>query len=151
MKNAEENFTWVFLCPRFSSKIEVVQMGIYEQSWFPFRLFNLLAIFDVWATREAPRILEWIAIPFSRGSSGLRDQTWVSCITGRLFSLSHQGSPYYPYFVEKLNLRIILLSFFFILPFNTEIVLITITKLLIGKNSQLVSIFWLPYQRQALC
>ena len=29
-----------------------------------------------------------------------------------LFSLSHQGSPYYPYFVEKLNLRIILLRFF---------------------------------------
>ena len=108
----EENFALVLFCPWFSSKTEVVQMGVYEQSWFPFRFFNLLAIFNVWATRESPRILEWIAIPFSRGSSGLRDQTWVSCITGRLFTLSHQGSPYYPYFVEKLNLRIILHSFF---------------------------------------
>ena len=26
------------------------------------------------------RILEWAAIPFSRGSSPPRDQTWVSCI-----------------------------------------------------------------------
>ena len=28
------------------------------------------------------RILEWIAISFSRGSSQPRDQTWVSCIAG---------------------------------------------------------------------
>ena len=29
----------------------------------------------------------WIAIPFSRGSSQPRDQTWVSCIAGRFFSI----------------------------------------------------------------
>ena len=28
------------------------------------------------------RILEWVAIPFSRGSSWPRDRTWVSCIAG---------------------------------------------------------------------
>ena len=28
------------------------------------------------------RILEWVAIPFSRGSSQPRDQTQVSCIAG---------------------------------------------------------------------
>ena len=32
------------------------------------------------------KILEWVAIPFSRGSSQLRDQTWVSCIAGRFFT-----------------------------------------------------------------
>ena len=31
------------------------------------------------------RILEWVAIPFSRGSSQLGDQTQVSCIAGRFF------------------------------------------------------------------
>ena len=31
------------------------------------------------------RILEWVAIPFSRGSSQSRDWTWVS-ITGRFFT-----------------------------------------------------------------
>ena len=33
------------------------------------------------------RILEWIAIPFSRGSSGPRDQILVSCIAGRFFTI----------------------------------------------------------------
>ena len=33
------------------------------------------------------RILEWVAIPFPRGSSGSRDQTGVSCISGRFFTV----------------------------------------------------------------
>ena len=33
------------------------------------------------------RILEWVTIPFSRGSSQLRDQTQVSCIAGRFFTV----------------------------------------------------------------
>ena len=33
------------------------------------------------------RILEWVAISFSRGSSQSRDQTQVSCIAGRFFNL----------------------------------------------------------------
>ena len=32
------------------------------------------------------RILEWIAISFSRGSSQPWDGTWVSCTTGRFFT-----------------------------------------------------------------
>ena len=31
------------------------------------------------------KILEWVVIPFSRGSSWPRDRTWVSCIAGRFF------------------------------------------------------------------
>ena len=33
------------------------------------------------------RILEWVPMPFSRGSSQPRDQTQVSCITGRFFTI----------------------------------------------------------------
>ena len=33
------------------------------------------------------RILEWVAIPFSRGSSQPRDRTQVSCIAGRLLTI----------------------------------------------------------------
>ena len=33
------------------------------------------------------RVLEWVAISFSRGSSQLRDQTWVSRIVGRHFTV----------------------------------------------------------------
>ena len=32
------------------------------------------------------RVLEWVAISFSSGSSWPRDQTWVSCIAGRHFT-----------------------------------------------------------------
>ena len=39
------------------------------------------------------RILEWVAVSFSRGSSQPRDRTQVFCILGRnLYQLSHEGS-----------------------------------------------------------
>ena len=34
----------------------------------------------------SPRILEWVASPFSSGSSQSRNQTGVSCIAGRFFT-----------------------------------------------------------------
>ena len=33
------------------------------------------------------RILEWVSILFSRGSSQPRDWTWVSCMSGRFFTI----------------------------------------------------------------
>ena len=46
------------------------------------------------------RILEWVAFPFSRGSSQPRDQSQVSCICRQiLHQLSHQGSPRIPEWV----------------------------------------------------
>ena len=33
------------------------------------------------------RTLEWVAIPYSRGSSQPRDQTWVSCSVGTFFTI----------------------------------------------------------------
>ena len=33
------------------------------------------------------RILKWVAISFSRGSSWAKDWTWVSCIAGRFFTV----------------------------------------------------------------
>ena len=40
------------------------------------------------------RLLEWAAISFSRGSSQLRDQTWVSCIVDRRFTVWATGKPF---------------------------------------------------------
>ena len=37
------------------------------------------------------RILEWISIPFSRRTSKPRDQTLVSCLTGRFFTVWATG------------------------------------------------------------
>ena len=50
------------------------------------------------------RLLEWVAISFSRESSGHRDWTWVSCIAGRFLTLWDRKEqqkmflPYLPYF-----------------------------------------------------
>ena len=45
--------------------------------------------------RGSPRILEWVAYPFSRGSSWPRNRTRVSCIARWiLYQLSCQGGPY---------------------------------------------------------
>ena len=38
------------------------------------------------------RILDWVAIPFSRRSSQLRVRIWVSHFAGSLYHLTHQGS-----------------------------------------------------------
>ena len=40
------------------------------------------------------RILESVAISFSRGSSQPRDQTWVSCIADRRFTIWATGKPF---------------------------------------------------------
>ena len=41
------------------------------------------------------RWLEWVSIPFPRGSSRPRDQIQVSCISRQIvYRLSHQGSPH---------------------------------------------------------
>ena len=42
----------------------------------------------------SPRILEWVAYPFSRGSSWPRNRTGVSCIAGRLFTSWVMDSAY---------------------------------------------------------
>ena len=43
------------------------------------------------------RVLDWVTISFSRGSSQCRDQTWVSCIEGGLFTIESQ--PSYRFFI----------------------------------------------------
>ena len=37
--------------------------------------------------KGSPRILEWVAYPFSRGTSWHRDWTWVSCTAGIFFTI----------------------------------------------------------------
>ena len=44
------------------------------------------------------RILEWVAILFSRGSSRPRNWTWVSCIAGRFFTIWATREAQYVYY-----------------------------------------------------
>ena len=48
-------------------------------------LFVTLMDYTVLGILQA-RILEWIAVPISRGSSQPRERTQVSCIAGRFFT-----------------------------------------------------------------
>ena len=57
------------------------------------------------------RILEWVAILFSRGSSWLRNWTWVSCIAGRIFNVWSTNTHTQVYSIFK----ILLLGIIFIL------------------------------------
>ena len=56
------------------------------------------------------RILEWVAVPFSRGSSQPRDRTQVSCIAGGFCTTGPLGKPRFFVYIPK--------SFFF---FNVKI------------------------------
>ena len=50
------------------------------------------------------RILEWVTISSSRGSSQPRDLTCVSCIAGRFFTTESPGKPNgLPSIVEKIH------------------------------------------------
>ena len=75
---------------------------VLTQSWPNF--CNLmdwsLPGFSVHGISQA-RILEWLAISFSRGSSWPRDQTWVSCIAGGFFTIWATNKPQQPWHMKK--------------------------------------------------
>ena len=53
------------------------------------------------------RILEWVAIPFSMGSSQPRDQTQLSCIAGEFFTVwATRETPFWQnLYLKKISLR----------------------------------------------
>ena len=57
-----------------------------------------------------------VAILFSRGSSWLRDWTWVSCIVGRFFTIWAAGKFIYVYTSVYLQTRICPLVFMGLIP-----------------------------------
>ena len=58
------------------------------------------------------RVLEWVAIPFSTGSSWRRDQTQVSCIAGRFFTACTTREDHRRFFKkEKINLLKVIRTF----------------------------------------
>ena len=72
--------TWLLFSPSVMS----------NTLWPPWTIYSLLG-FSVHGILQA-RILEWVAIPFSRGSSRPRDWTQVSCFRFPLFSIVNRTS-----------------------------------------------------------
>ena len=60
------------------------------------------------------RILDWVAIPFSRGSSWLRDQPHVSCIAGRFLTVWATREAHLPHYFWSTG--ILILNNFIIVP-----------------------------------
>ena len=76
----------------FNSLINIFVSGLVTQScltlWDPTNCS--LSGSSIHGIPQA-RILEWIAVPFSRGSSWPRDLTQVSCTTSRFFTIWATG------------------------------------------------------------
>ena len=68
-----------FLNP-FHMKWKRVKVLVAQSVWLFVTPWSIRGIFQA-------RILEWVAIPFSRASSQPRDWTRVSCIAGRFFTV----------------------------------------------------------------
>ena len=78
--------------------------GLPHCTWILYQLIH----------QASPRILEWVAYPFSRGSSRPRNQTAVSCIAGGFFTnwairetLSYQNVQHLVYFCCNDVLKVI--------------------------------------------
>ena len=58
------------------------------------------------------RVLEWVAISFSRGSSWPRDRTQVSCIVSRHFTVCHVTSYSTPvnYMLQTISMQVYILN-----------------------------------------
>ena len=64
-------------------QIQGLNPGLPHFRWILYKLSH----------KGSPRILEWVAYPFSSGSSRSRDQTGVSCIAGGFLPTELSGNP----------------------------------------------------------
>ena len=94
---------WLFATPWIAARQASVSI---TNSWSSFRL-TLIASNSFWPWMCSPpgssahgilqaKKLEWVAVPFSRGSSGPRDKTWVFCTSRGFFTTGAPGKPMYP-------------------------------------------------------
>ena len=74
-----------FSRPEYWSGNSLLQ-GIFPTQWSNPGLPYCRQILYQLSHKGSPRILEWVAYPFSRESSWPRSRTRVSCIAGRLFT-----------------------------------------------------------------
>ena len=71
--------------------------------------------------QRSPRILEWVAYPFSRGSSQPRNRTGVSCVVGSFFTSwatveAQSGSVLYLNWLSPQFIKVVSVKFLIILP-----------------------------------
>ena len=82
------------MSPSRSLSVLFVVVWLLSCIWLCDTMDCTLPGFSVHGILQA-RILEWVSMPYSRGPSRLRDQTWVSCIAGRFFTTEQPGKLVY--------------------------------------------------------
>ena len=77
-----------------SLRLNRLEMKTYVTVYGEWNSLSCVWLYTVHGILQA-RILEWVAFPFSRGSSQPRDRTQVSRIVGRFFTswAHYQGKP----------------------------------------------------------
>ena len=84
-KRGKGNLTYIFFFLIKRQHIVKTKMPCIYQSFGTIHLRPIARQAPLSMEFSQARILEWVAIPFSKESSWARDQTWVSYIAGRLF------------------------------------------------------------------
>ena len=94
-----KNFPFVIYIVKGFSVVNEAEVDVYlEFSWLfydPMKVKVAQSCPTLWDCMDCSsvheifqaRILEWVAISFSRGSFRPRDRTWVTCIAGRVFTI----------------------------------------------------------------
>ena len=85
--------------------------GIFPTQGSNLGLLHCRQILYQLSHKGSPRILEWIAYPFSRGSSQLRNRTGASCIAGGFFT----NWATFTYFIYVLFIHINIYIYYIIL------------------------------------
>ena len=84
------------ICPYKHCMHAACMLSCFCRTWLSVTLWTVACLSSVHGISQA-RILEWVAMAFSRGSSQPRDRTRVSsgsCIAGRFFTADLLGKPF---------------------------------------------------------
>ena len=100
-KHSKCNNTMIFIVYNNTIEFLCIKLAVFYEDEVKWQSLSCIWLFVTPCTLARPgfsvhrilqaRILEQVANPSSRGFSWSRDQTWVSCITGRLFSFWATG------------------------------------------------------------
>ena len=79
------------------------------------------------------RIVEWVTIPFFRESSRPRDQTWVSCISGRFFTIWATREEYHIVYLKSAETLSVLTTHTKVTVWSDGYILINLTVVIISQ------------------
>ena len=128
--------------------LSLLQGIVPNQGWNPGLLHCRWILCQV-NHQESPRILAWVAYPFSRGSSGPRNRTRVSCTAGGF--LTSWGSRESTEMAGEVTV-FVCVACFCVLAWGwlCDIVAFTFSFLFLGARAHFENLFWISIIHWAL-